>query len=185
MKIAAQKKLVQRTREVVGWRELVGLPDFNIAEMRAKIDTGARTSALHAENQELFERAGQKWVRFKFPVRRPAPDLLLEAQVIDERNIKNTGGVPERRLIIRTTLLLGRHRWKIEVSLADRKKMEFDLILGRTALRSRRVLVNPSSSFVMGRPLSKLSAGSTADHSPRDKTRPPNGDYVFQQRRKP
>jgi hypothetical protein len=147
----------------VGWRELVGLPDFNIEEMRAKIDTGARTSALHAENQELFEQAGQKWARFKFPVRGPAPDLLVEAQVIDERNIKNTGGVPERRLIIRTTLLLGRHRWKIEVSLADRKKMEFDLILGRTALRSRGVLINPGSSFIMGRPLNKPAAVNTAD----------------------
>lgn len=164
MKMARQTKLLQRARDVVGWRELVGLPDFNIQEMRAKIDTGARTSALHAENQELFERAGQKWVRFKFPVRGPAPDHLLEAQVIDERNIKNTGGVPERRLIIRTTLLLGRHRWKIDVSLADRKKMEFDLILGRTALRSRRVLINPGSSFIMGHPLSKPSAADTADH---------------------
>ncbi len=162
--MARQTKLLQRARDVVGWRELVGLPDFNIQEMRAKIDTGARTSALHAENQELFERAGQKWVRFKFPVRGPAPDHLLEAQVIDERNIKNTGGVPERRLIIRTTLLLGRHRWKIDVSLADRKKMEFDLILGRTALRSRRVLINPGSSFIMGHPLSKPSAADTADH---------------------
>ncbi len=163
MKIVKQKKLVQRAREVVGWREFVGLPDFNIEEMRAKIDTGARTSALHAESQELFERAGQKWVRFKFPVRGRAPDLLLEAQVIDERNIKNTGGVPARRIIIRTTLLLGRHCWKIDVSLADRKEMEFDLILGRTALRSRRVLVDPGSSFVMGRPLSKPSAAKTVD----------------------
>jgi hypothetical protein len=89
---------------------------------------------------------------------------LLEAQVIDERDIKNSGGVPERRLIIRTTLLLGRHRWKVEVSLADRKKMEFDLILGRTALRTHRVLVNPSASFLSGRPLREPAAANTADH---------------------
>lgn len=160
---AKKKQLLKRSRDIVGWRELVGLPDFNIEEMRAKIDTGARTSALHAENQELFERYGQKWVRFKFPVRGPVPDLLLEAQVIDERNITNTGGVPERRQIIRTTLLLGSHRWKIEVSLADRKKMEFDLILGRTALRSRRVFINPNSSFIMGRPLGKSARLNAAD----------------------
>lgn len=147
----------------MGWRELVGLPDFNIQELRAKIDTGARTSALHAEDQQLFERDGQKWVRFKFPAHRPAPDYVLEARVIDERYIKNTGGVPERRIIIHTTLLLGRHRWKIEVSLADRKKMEFDLILGRTALRSRGVLINPRSSYLMGRPLIKPAAVNTAD----------------------
>jgi hypothetical protein len=161
--MAKQKKCSQRLGDVVGWRELVGLPDFNIEEMRAKIDTGARTSALHAEEQEQFEQAGEKWVRFKLPAHGPAPDYLLEAQVIDERDIKNTGGVPERRLIIRTTLLLGRHRWKIDVSLADRKKMEFDLILGRTAVHSRGVLINPRSSFIMGRPLIKPSAVKTAD----------------------
>jgi hypothetical protein len=161
--MAKQKKVSRRLGEVVGWRELIGLPDFNIEEMRAKIDTGARTSALHAENQQQFERAGQNWVRFKLSAHGPAPDYLLEAQVIDERDIKNTGGVPERRLIIRTTLLLGRHRWKIDVSLADRKKMEFDLILGRTALRSRGVLINPGSSFIMGRPLIKRPAVNTAD----------------------
>lgn len=164
MKMGNRKKITERKREIVGWRELVGLPDFNIKEMRAKIDTGARTSALHAENQQQFERAGQKWVRFKLPAHGPAPDYLLEAQVIDERDIKNSGGVPERRLIIRTTLLLGRHRWKVEISLADRKKMEFDLILGRTALRTHRVLVNPSASFLSGRPLRKPAAANTADH---------------------
>lgn len=137
----------------MGWREIVGLPDFNIANLRAKIDTGARTSAIHAENQERFERGGEKWVRFCFPSSNPAVDDLLEARVIDEREIKNTGGVPELRLIIRTTLLLGRHRWHIDVSLADRKKMEFDLILGRTAIRRHKILIDPGRSFLAGPPV--------------------------------
>jgi hypothetical protein len=141
--------------EVIGWRELVGLPDFNIASLRAKIDTGARTSALHAEDQMIFERDGEKWVRFSFPREGKSADRLLEARVFDEREIKNTGGVPERRLIVRTTLVLGRHRWKIEVSLADRKKMEFDLILGRTAIRRHRIWVDPGRSYIVGPPLAK------------------------------
>ncbi len=155
------KDLAQRERKVkkykspftIGWREIIDLPNFGIAGMPAKIDTGARTSALHAENQEVFERDGSKWVRFYFPLKRQPRSHRLEAPVIDERMIKNTGGVPERRLIVRTALVLGRHRWHIDVSLADREKMEFDLILGRTAIRRRGVLVDPGRSFIAGQPI--------------------------------
>lgn len=149
-----------RRREIIGWRELVGLPDLGIAELPAKIDTGARTSALHAEDQLRFERAGDPWVQFRIPSQTGEIDQVLEAPLIDEREIKNTGGIPELRLIIKTTLLLGRHRWKIEMSLADRRQMEFDLILGRSALRSRGLLINPNRSFTLGQPgtvLSKIS----------------------------
>lgn len=153
--MAKRAGLKRRMRSVIGWRELVGLPDFGIPELKAKIDTGARTSALHAEKQERFEREGKHWARFHLPLVESGEVRTLEAEIIDEREIKNTGGIPERRLIVRTTLLLGRHRWHIEVSLADRTKMEFDLILGRTALRSRRVLVDPGRSFVAGQPTGK------------------------------
>lgn len=148
----------------MGWRELVGLPDFNIPELRAKIDTGARTSALHAENQEIFEQEGEKWVQFHFPLRGHAAKQILKAQVIDEREIKNTGGIPERRLIVRSTLLLGRHRWQIDVSLADREKMEFDLILGRTAFQRRGALIDPSRSYLMGQPGTGLPLNDKSAH---------------------
>lgn len=150
---------IERTRskkrtnsEVIGWRELVGLPEFGIPEMRAKIDTGARTSALHAEDQELFERAGAHWVRFTIPFPGQRRGTRVEALLLDARDIKNTSGVSERRLVVGTTLLLGRHCWHIDMSLADRKKMEFDLILGRTAIRGRKVLVDPGRSFLAGKP---------------------------------
>ncbi len=145
------KPPAQRPLEVVGWREHVGLPDLGVARMPAKIDTGARTSALHAEEQQVFERDGRSWVAFVFPdptTRRPR---AFEAPVLEWRDIKNTGGVPERRIVIRTTLLLGRHRWRIDVSLADRRRMEFDLILGRTAARKRRILVDPGHSWLLDR----------------------------------
>jgi len=141
-----------RTGETIGWREHVGLPDLGIAEMAAKIDTGARTSALHAVDHEVFDRQGVRWVRFGAPTDRPGRFRTVESQIVDEREIKNTGGVPERRLVVRTTLLLGRHRWHIDVSLADREKMEFDLILGRTAIRRRGILVDPGRSFLAGKP---------------------------------
>ncbi len=137
--------------EVVGWREHVGLPDLGVARMPAKIDTGARTSALHAEEQRVFERDGRSWVAFVFPDPATRRRRNFEAPVLEWRDIKNTGGVPERRIVIRTTLLFGRHRWRIEVSLADRRMMEFDLILGRTAARKRRILVDPGRSWLLDR----------------------------------
>lgn len=134
----------------VGWRERISLPDLGIKAMKAKIDTGARTSALHAIDIERFERDGLNWIGFVVPLagreRRSAP--LLET-----RAIKNTSGVPEKRLVIETTLVIGTRHWLIETSLANRERMGFDLILGRTAIRRRSILVDPSRSFLAGDPL--------------------------------
>lgn len=138
--------------KIVGWREYVGLPDLHIEQLRAKIDSGAKTSAIHAENQERFDREGVNWVRFRFPSADGKQDQILEAPIFDEREIKNTGGLSERRIIIQTTLLLGTHSTRIDVSLADRENMAFDLILGRTALRPLRLLIHPGRSFIMGQP---------------------------------
>lgn len=147
-----KRAVSQGVRETIGWREWVGLPDLGIDEMRAKIDTGARTSALHAVDHEYFERDGISWVRFSVPASSGGRLRRIEAPIEDERDIRNTSGVAERRIIIETTVLLGRHHWHIEASLANREKMEFDLILGRTALRKRRVLVDPGKSFIVGKP---------------------------------
>tara|TARA_E500000318_G_scaffold10718_1_gene9486 strand:+ start:3799 stop:4272 length:474 start_codon:yes stop_codon:yes gene_type:complete len=147
-----KKKKVSGKSEIIGWREMVSLPNYGISKMAAKIDTGARTSALHAVDQRIFEKDHQIWVRFIIPIPSRRRGLHIEAPVVDERDIKNTGGVPERRLVIRTALVLGRHRWNIDVSLANREKMEFDLILGRTAIRDRGMLVHPGRSFLLGDP---------------------------------
>ena len=139
-----------RPRRDIGWREDVGLPDLGISRLKAKIDTGARTSALHAEDMEVTEIGGRRWVSFTVPHAEAAGRVT--APVLDERDIKNTSGTPERRIVIRTTLILGRRRWKIDVSLADRTEMAFDLILGRTAIRGRRISVNPGRSYLAGPP---------------------------------
>lgn len=147
-----KKPGVPRAPEVIGWREIVSLPDLGIDEIKAKIDTGARTSALHAVDPSSFERDGKPWVRFMVPTAGGSAKRWIEAPVLDQRAIKNTGGVAEQRLIIRTSLLIGRHHWHIEVSLADRENMEFDLILGRTAIRRRGMVVDPGRSFALGPP---------------------------------
>ncbi|MGJ8530235.1 ATP-dependent zinc protease family protein [Maritalea sp.] len=143
-----KNKTSPREREVIGWREHIGLPNLGISRMAAKIDTGARTSALHAEEQELFERDGQRWVRFKAPKLKNHPACLIEAPLKSEREIKNTSGIAENRFVIRTLLMLGDHGWHIDVSLADRDAMTFDLIICRTALKGRKILVDPSRSFL-------------------------------------
>ncbi len=146
----------KRPPEVIGWRELISLPDFAVPSMKVKIDTGARTSALHGEEQEEFERDGQLWVRFVLPISNHRHGPICEAPLIGQRDIKNTSGVPERRHVISTLVLLGRHKWHIECSLADRAQMGFDMILGRTAIRRRRILVDPAHSFLAGPPKARL-----------------------------
>lgn len=147
-----KKKKTSLPPEIIGWRETVALPDYGIASLAAKIDTGARTSALHAVDQRIFEKDHQIWVRFTIPIPSRKRGIRIEAPVVDERDIKNTGGIPERRIVVRTALVLGSHHWQIDVSLANREKMEFDLILGRTAIRARGMLVNPRRSFLLGEP---------------------------------
>lgn len=141
-----------RPVHVIGWRETIALPALGIAGMTAKIDTGARTSALHAEDLAPFERDGEHWIGFRVPLDDSRAWVECAAQIADQRSIKNTGGIAQIRYVIETTLMVGRHRWTIEVSLADRTEMTLSLILGRTAIRRRRVVVDPGRSFLAGPP---------------------------------
>ena len=138
----------------IGWREHVGLPDLHIPTIRAKIDTGARTSALHASVNRQFELNGQIFVEFLAPIPGSKKQRTCSAPLIDIRDVKNTSGIPESRHFIATTLVIGRRHWRIEVTLTDRENMKFDLILGRTAIREHRMSVNPGRSFLAGSPCS-------------------------------
>ena len=149
--IVRDKSHGPRAPLVIGWRECVALPDLGLTRIEAKIDTGARTSALHAEDVEIFLREDGPWVRFHVPHgdRLHASDCI--AKLVDTRNVKNTSGEPAERLVIETVLTLNRRRWHIEVTLADRTNMTLPLILGRTALRRHRVLVDPGRSHLLRR----------------------------------
>lgn len=147
------QQTAKRPPLVIGWRERVALPDLGIALVQAKIDTGARTSAIHATRIRPFDRDGAQWVRFHIPHSSGLKARDVEARLIETREIKNTSGVPESRMIIETTLHLGRRRWLIEVSLADRSNMSLPLILGRTAIRRRDILVAAGRSFLAGHPI--------------------------------
>ncbi len=162
-KVVRKKRVPAVT--AIGWRETVGLPMLGIDALDAKIDTGARTSALHATDLEVFERDGLPWIEYHVPLPGVPRSKRSANRIIDDRPIKNTSGMAEHRYIIETSLVLGRRRWRIEVSLADRENMEFDLILGRTALRRRKLLINPGSSFLAGPPRTFSTSASSSMRS--------------------
>ena len=135
----------------VGWREWVALPELEVPVIKAKIDTGARTSSLHVESLEAFVREGREWVRFAVAPLQETTDVVLEreAPVVDRRRVTNSGGVGEERYVIRTALRVGGEGWPVEITLTSRESMTFRMLLGRTALRGR-VLVDPRRSYLTG-----------------------------------
>jgi len=153
-----EARRLSKTPLTVGWREWVGLPDLNVDAVKAKIDTGARTSALHAFRIAPFWRDGVVWVRFELnPIQRSqAMKVACEARVIDERTVRNSGGGVEQRYIIKTLLRIGDAAWPIELALTNRDQMGFRMLLGRTALK-RRALIEPGRSFLLGAAPARLS----------------------------
>lgn len=128
---------------VIGWQERVDLPLLGLTNLKAKIDTGARTSALHATDITEFQRGGVPWVRFHTRFDDDAHDTDVECPIHDRRQITNTSGVPESRIVIRTKFRIATRLWKIDLSLTERTEMTFRMIVGRTALRRHSILVHP------------------------------------------
>ena len=140
------------TKVVVGWREWVSLPAFGLAAVRAKVDTGARTSALHVDWQEVFHRDGLQWVRFGLhPADAAAPEHAIEALVFARRPVTDSGGHVGERVFIRTRMALAGLAFDAEINLTSRRAMLFPMLLGRSALADRFV-VDPARSFVLGEP---------------------------------
>lgn len=138
-------------KEVVGWREWVALPELGLPAVEAKVDSGAATSALHAFAMDVFEEDGRRQVCFGVhPLRDDdAIEVFACAEVIDERVVVSSNGREEPRIVIRTPLVIGGRSWPIELTLTDRRHMEYRMLLGREALRGRLV-VDPERERLAG-----------------------------------
>ena len=147
-----REKIVTISQEplpVIGWREQLALPELGIPEVKAKIDTGARSSALHVFDLEAFQEDGRMRVRFKVhPDQRDTDQTVLaQAELIDQREVRNSGGYTQLRPVIQTLIELGEFAFPIELTLTNRDKMGFRMLLGRQAVR-RRFLVDAGQSFL-------------------------------------
>ena len=136
---------------LLGWRVWLALPELGLPRVKAKIDTGARSSSLHVAQLEVFDGHAGRQARFLL---QPGPDaepVAVSAQVVDVRAVTDSGGHTTQRPFIRTTLAAGNRHWPIELNLTSRHNMLFPMLLGRTAMAGR-LLVDPRQSFLLGTP---------------------------------
>lgn len=142
--------MTMKDKLLVGWRETLSLPELGIARINAKIDTGARTSCLHAFKVEPFTANQETWVRFWLHPKQhdTQEEVICEAKVIDERVVRDSGGHEEKRYVIETLLHIGDQAWPIEITLTNRENMAFRMLLGRTAMH-HRIIVDPVQSFLI------------------------------------
>ncbi|MGB6977445.1 MAG: ATP-dependent zinc protease [Gammaproteobacteria bacterium] len=149
---ANHRQLIQ-----VGWREWLSLPELGVEHIKVKVDTGARTSALHAFAIKPFKKEDKHWLYFDLHPLQSRKDIVIkcEAEVKDIRWVSDSGGHRERRYVIVTPMIIDGQSWPIEITLTNRDNMRFRMLLGRTAIHNR-LLVNPASSYLAGKYKGKL-----------------------------
>lgn len=142
----------------VGWCEWVSLHQLGLPRIKAKVDTGAKTSCLHAFSVEPFQKNDTQWVRFGMHPNQDdtKTEVYCEAEVYDQRQVTDSGGHIENRYVIRAPLTVQNTQWPIEITLTNRDTMKFRMLLGRQAMRDK-MLVNPAESYLLGKPKKNLS----------------------------
>ena len=153
---------------LLGWREWVGLPELNIAQIKAKVDTGARSSALHAFAIDPYRKGGQRWVMFTIHPIQNNSEMAIEchAPIKDRRMVSDSGGHKQRRYVIETRLILGQSLITAEMTLTNRDSMLFRMLIGRTTMNNR-FIIDPSASYIQGKPNPALNKAeiSAINHS--------------------
>jgi len=134
-----------------GWREWLSLPQLGLIHIKAKVDTGAKTSCLHAFEVDEYQDEGVEMVRFLMHPVQNQTDIVQEckAKIIDRREVRDSGGHKEMRYVIMTRLELLNQSWDIEVTLTNRDSMAFRMLLGRSAMEGH-LIVDPQKSFLLG-----------------------------------
>ncbi|MBK8815503.1 MAG: ATP-dependent zinc protease [Methylococcaceae bacterium] len=138
---------------MLGWREWVALPEFGITQIKAKIDTGARSSALHTVDMEPYQLDGKNWLMFTVETKQKQTGQLIEchAPIKDRRVVSDSGGHKQRRYVIETPLVFGQHLIQAEITLTNRDSMRFRMLLGRTAM-NKVFIIDPHASYLQGKP---------------------------------
>lgn len=149
---------IDHSKTLIGWKEWLSLPELGIYFIKAKIDTGARTSALHASSVTIKYERGQKIACFTIKPLPNRSDIIVtcEAPVIDERIVSDSSGKRGKRFVIRTQLQIGGREWPIEITLADRETMTAKMLLGRQAMKF--LMVDPVKAYLLGRPKNLLAS---------------------------
>ncbi len=142
-----------KSKLIIGWREWVSLPDLGVDHIKAKIDTGAKTSAVHAYRVKKISVDGEPWAEFCLhPVqKRRRPEIVCRAPIVDERSVKSSSGHREARYVVSTTLKLGPVVRRCELTLTNRDEMGFRMLIGRQALK-RQFIVDSGLSYGLGEP---------------------------------
>lgn len=146
--------------DIIGWREWLSIPDLGIPRIKAKVDTGARSSCLHTCGLETYvNRTGEARVRFTVHPLQNNTDYAVECDrlLLRQHQVKDSGGHVEVRPFISVPVTLGSLTWEVECSLTNRDNMKFRMLLGRTAMKGR-FLVNPALSYQLGKPLRRANA---------------------------
>ena len=140
-------------KTLIGSEEWCSFPQLGIPAIKARVDSGAKTSALHAINIKIFEKNGAEWLKFDInPIQNNSKSIIhCEAQLVDQRIVKSSNGTREKRYVIRTDVELGNHNWQVEVTLTNRDSMGFRMLLGREAMVGR-LIVDPEKKFELGQP---------------------------------
>ncbi len=149
MSLIYQKRLNKQS-VAVGWREWCALPSLGVPLIKAKIDTGARTSAIHAFDITPFKRGGKSWVKFYLHPIQGNNSIIVGcvAEVIDQRSIMSSNGQKEHRYVIQTALQFAEQQWNIELTLSNRDPLRFRILLGRAALQGRTI-IDPAHSYLV------------------------------------
>ena len=146
-------KTVKKTKKIIGWKEWFNLDCIALPAIKGKIDTGAKTSALHAFNIETFYIEDVEYVRFDIHPLQKNKRLVRSciSRVIDRRMVSDSSGKKEKRIVIKSDLKIGDSKIRIELTLTNRDNMSFRMLLGREAIKQAKMIVDISKSFVQGK----------------------------------
>ncbi len=147
----ARKSRPKKQLTEIGWCELVDIPSLGLRDIRAKMDSGAVTSAIHASRVKPFDKDGVEWVEFWFRAKAGDRPVRLAAPVLEQRTVKSSNGLKQQRYVIAAQLCMGKLCWNGQLTLADRRAMVFPVLVGRRALK-RGFLVNSSKRWMLGKP---------------------------------